>query len=177
MIHLSFFLWTAEEESREVLDTGGSTNRNNLMFLQSTRRDNMIWPPAIQCAKADAYGISRSTLSILASEKGIDLHIIQTLQKDLGSLRKALTLLLWDDGSPWPITSQSKSISHQKAKCLVNAISSLSRETYCSLQREQWDGSICRARIIPVRKGNRSTGNHQWHGSATRLQKPCSLLQ
>lgn len=150
---LPFCLRTIEAETREALDIRGSTNITNLKLLLGTQRDNVAWPPTIQCAKAYIQETSRSILPISATKKGFDLNIIRTLQKDLGSLRKALTLLLWDDGSPWPITSQPKSISHQKAKCLINALSSLSRETYCSLQRKQRDGSMCRADIIHVNKG------------------------
>ena len=53
-----------------------------------------------------------------------------------GSLRKALTLLLWDDGSPWPVTSQSKCVSHWKAKCLVMP----------------W--AACQGRLIAVHRGS-----------------------
>lgn len=77
-----------------------------------------------------------------------------------------------DHSGPSHHNQKRKSLKGQMS---CNALSSLSRETYCSAQREQWDGSLCRAHIIHINNG-RGTANHQWHGSAKRLQKSLNLL-
>ena len=78
-------------------------------------------------------------------EKGIDPNIIQLCERVLGLTQEGTDIIIVG----WRITL-ARHITIKKRKSLkgqmsCNALSSLSRETYCSAQREQWDGSLCRA--------------------------------
>lgn len=79
----------------------------------------------------------------------------------------------------WRITLASH-VTIKKHKALKGQMScqcpkQLVRETDGSLQKEQWDGGVCRASTIHVSEGW-GPGSCQWHGSAIRFPKCFNLL-